>query len=281
MNKPGSTIKREYLYTKDDFAYIRDLVHKEVGIHLKDVKQDMVYSRLARRLRALQFSSFEQYCRYLNNNIEQELVHTINAMTTNLTHFFREGHHFNLLTQTIIPDLVKEQPGGKRIRIWSAGCSTGEEPYSVAISVLDALPNHSQWDIKILASDVDTDVIEKCRTGIYDRNRIDPIEDRHTMRWFKQHSSSPDQVIVDDQLKKLISFKQLNLIDHWPISGPFDVIFCRNVVIYFDKPTQQKLFKRFYELLAPGGYLFLGHSEQLGEMQKNFILLGKTSFKKS
>jgi len=278
--QPKSKVQREFLFTEDDFNFIRKLVYKVSGIHLSDVKQDMVYSRLARRLRVLKFKKFEEYCQYLDNNHESELSHAINAITTNLTHFFREEHHFDLLKQTILPDLSKQQPRGKRLRIWSAGCSTGEEPYSIAISMLDALANHSQWDTKILATDLDSNVIEKCRAGIYDKKRIDPIEDRNAKRWFRPHKDKPNQVIVDDELKRHITFKQLNLMEHWPIKGPFDVIFCRNVIIYFDKPTQQKLFNRFHELLAPGGHLFLGHSEQLGNFQKNFTLLGKTSFKK-
>ena len=279
-NGTDSKIKREFLFTENDFKFIRELVYKVSGIHLSDVKQDMVYSRLARRLRVLKFKRFEEYCQYLDDNHEAELSHAINAITTNLTHFFREEHHFDLLKGTILPELSRTQPRGKRLRIWSAGCSTGEEPYSIAISMLDALPNHSQWDTKILATDLDSNVIEKCRAGTYDSKRIDPIEDRNAKRWFKPLANKPNQVIVDQELKKYITFKQLNLMEHWPIKGPFDVIFCRNVIIYFDKPTQQKLFNRFYELLAPGGYLFLGHSEQLGEFQKNFTLLGKTSFKK-
>jgi len=275
-----SKVSREFLYTQEDFEYIKKLVHEESGINLSDAKQDMVYSRLARRVRALKIADFKQYCNYLDSHHQDELVHAINAITTNLTHFFRENHHFDLLKQQIIPEIVKQQPRGKRIRIWSAGCSTGEEPYSIAISLKDALPNYSQWDCKILATDLDTNVIDTCNAGVYDNKRIEPIDERNAKRWFSPHPSHANRVIIDNELKKDISFKQLNLINDWPVKGPFDVIFCRNVVIYFDKPTQQKLFARYYDLLAPSGYLLLGHSEQLGQIQEKFNALGKTSFQK-
>ncbi len=273
-------VRREFHFTEEDFNYIRELVYKVSGIQLSDVKQDMVYSRLARRLRTLKLTRFSDYCRYIEDNYGQEITNTINAITTNLTHFFREEHHFDTLKQRIIPELIKNQPRGKRLRIWSAGCSTGEEPYSIAISLLETLPNVSQWNAKILATDLDSNVVATCKAGIYDKQRIDPVEPRLASKWFSDCSENANRVIVDDKLKEYIAFKRLNLMNDWPIKGPFDVIFCRNVLIYFDKPTQQKLFSRFYELLAPEGYLFLGHSEQLGEFQKHFTLLGKTSFKK-
>lgn len=275
-----SKVQREYHYTKSDFEFIKKLVYKVSGINLSDAKSDMVYSRLARRLRALKLTDVKSYCNYLETHQEDELEHAINAITTNLTHFFREKHHFDLLKSRIIPEVVKNQPRGKKLRIWSAGCSTGEEPYSIAMTLKDALPNYSQWDCKILATDLDTNVIETCIAGEYEEKRIEPIEERNAKRWFKAHPSRARYMNIDQELKKNIAFKQLNLMDEWPIQGPFDVIFCRNVVIYFDKPTQQKLFARFYDLLAPGGYLFLGHSEQLGQFQSNFDVLGKTSFKK-
>ena len=281
MEQSKGKVKREFLYTEDDFKFIKDIVYKESGIHLSDIKQDMVYSRLARRLRALNLKRFDDYCRYVEDNFAAEIGHTINAITTNLTHFFREEHHFDMLKGTIIPELLKNKPRGKRLRIWSAGCSTGEEPYSIAMCLKDTLPKSNDWDAKILASDLDTTVIEKCRSGIYDVKRVDPIEDKSVKRWFRPQDATGKNVVVDDELKQMITFKQLNLMDPWPVKGPFDVIFCRNVIIYFDKPTQQKLFARFYELLAPGGYLFLGHSEQLGAFQKHFDLLGKTSFRKT
>ena len=274
------SIKREFLYTEEDFKFIKDIVYDVSGIHLSDVKQDMVYSRLARRLRALKLVTFKQYCRYLETHRQDELTNAINAITTNLTHYFREVHHFDRLRTDILPELSRQQPRGKRLRIWSAGCSTGEEPYSIAMTVRDALPNYSAWDSKILATDLDSNVIAHCREGIYDIKRIEPVDKNMANKWFKPVPNKPNLVSIDAELKRDITFKELNLMNAWPINGPFDVIFCRNVVIYFDKPTQQKLFKRFYDMLAPNGYLFLGHSEQLGDHQKHFELLGNTAFQK-
>ncbi len=256
------------------------MVYNVSGIHLSEVKQDMVYSRLAKRLRALNFKSFKEYCQYLESNFDKEVGNTINSITTNLTHFFREVHHFDTIKNTIVPELVRTQPRGKRIRIWSAGCSTGEEPYSTAMSLVDSIPNISQWDVEILATDLDTNVVEHCKAGVYEKRRIEPIDERNVKRWFKPIEGKRERVIIDDELKKYITFKHLNLMDKWSFAGPFDIIFCRNVVIYFDKPTQQKLFARYHEMLAPGGYLFLGHSEQLGAYQKYFDVLGKTTFRK-
>lgn len=282
MSKPReSSIRREFEYTQADFDYIRKLVYDISGINLSDVKKDMVYSRLARRLRALGLPNFATYCKYLDSHRSDELVNAINAITTNLTHFFREHHHFEKLKNEVLPELITKKPRGSRLRIWSAGCSTGEEPYSIAMTVRDAMPNFKSWDAKILATDLDSNVIAHCNDGVYDVKRIEPVDEKLVRKWFKPMPDNSNKVKVSPDLASDITFKVLNLMDHWPIRGPFDVIFCRNVVIYFDKPTQQKLFKRFYDLLAPGGYLFLGHSEQLGPIQTQFQALGKTSFRKS
>ena len=276
----NASLRREFIYTREDFEYIRKLVYKVSGISLSDVKQDMVYSRLARRLRVLSIPTFKEYCQFLENNQDIELTNAINAITTNLTHFFRENHHFESLKKEILPKLIINKPRGNRLRIWSAGCSTGEEPYSIAMTVREAIPTIKQWDAKILATDLDSNCVDHCKAGVYDIKRIEPVEDHLVKKWFTKLPENPNKVQVSSELAADITFKQLNLMDQWPIRGPFDVIFCRNVVIYFDKPTQQKLFQRFYNLLAPGGTLFLGHSEQLGTFQDNFESLGKTTFKK-
>lgn len=276
----NASLRREFTYTKDDFEYIRKLVYKVSGISLSDVKQDMVYSRLARRLRVLNIPTFKEYTQYLESNHDLELTNAINAITTNLTHFFRENHHFESLKNEILPGLVASKPRGNRLRIWSAGCSTGEEPYSIAMTVREAIPTIRQWDAKILATDLDSNCVAHCKEGIYDIKRIAPVQDLLVQKWFKKLPDNPNKVQVSSELASDITFKVLNLMEQWPIRGPFDVIFCRNVVIYFDKPTQQKLFQRFYNLLAPGGTLFLGHSEQLGAFQEKFEALGKTTFRK-
>ena len=271
---------REFEFTLKDFYYLRTLMHEVSGIHLSDAKQEMVYSRLARRLRHLGFKTFAQYCRYLQEEEHDELIHAINAITTNLTHFFREKHHFESLRTEIIPEILSKQPRGKRLRIWSAGCSTGEEPYSVAMILSEFRRELSDWDIRILATDLDTNVLNHCRAGIYERSRVEPIPDATVKRWFKPIAKQPEYLKIDHNLQEQIAFKRLNLIRDWPFKGPFDVIFCRNVVIYFDKPTQQRLYRRLHEKLGTGGYLFLGHSEQLGAYNDKFEPLGKTTFRK-
>ena len=281
LKQTRAALKREFEFTDKDFEFIRRFVYEHSGIKLSDIKKDMVYSRLARRLRALKLTKFSQYCDYVQANETSEMGHMINSITTNLTHFFREGHHFDLLKSDIFPGLSRKQPRGKRLRIWSAGCSTGEEPYSIAITMLNSFPGIASWDSKILATDLDTNVLEHCKAGRYDKRRIEGLPSDITSKWFIQEPVAADKVSVVPKLQEFISFKQLNLmLNRWPMHGPFDIIFCRNVIIYFDKPTQQKLFQKFYDLLAPGGYLFLGHSEQLGEFQNRFELLGKTAFKK-
>ena len=276
----NASLRREFTYTRNDFEYIRKLVYEVSGISLSDVKQDMVYSRLARRLRELSIPTFKQYCQFLETNQDIELTNAINAITTNLTHFFRENHHFDSLTKDILPNIVTNKPRGSRLRIWSAGCSTGEEPYSIAMTVREAIPSIKQWDAKILATDLDSNCIQHCKAGVYDIKRLDPVEPKLVSKWFTKLPDNPKKAQVSSALASDITFKQLNLMDQWPIRGPFDIIFCRNVIIYFDKPTQQKLFQRFHSLLAPGGTLFLGHSEQLGAFQEHFESLGKTTFRK-
>ena len=166
------------------------------------------------------------------------------------------------------------------MRLWSAGCSTGEEPYSLAITLKEAMTKQTNWDVKILATDLDTNVLNHCRAGIYQASRVEPIPEAMVRRWFKPVPKQADYMAVSRELQKEIAFKRLNLIEDWPFKGPFDAIFCRNVVIYFDKPTQQRLYRRLHEKLAPGGYLFLGHSEQLGDYASHFESLGKTCFRK-
>ncbi len=246
----------------------------------------MLYRRLTRIVRERKLNSFADYCQLLREQGEQEKDFFINAITTNLTSFFRENHHFEYLTTEEIPALIKskaaEANGKKRLRFWSSASSTGEEPYSLAITILEAMKSDlSMWDIKILATDIDSNVLAKGKAGIYDVNRIEDIPQKLKQSYFFQGcGKSSDSVKVHDKLKNLITFKQLNLLHDWPMKGPFDAIFCRNVIIYFDKKTQIELFARYYELLAPGGLLFLGHSENLGNYQQYFSNVGRTIFRK-
>lgn len=270
---------REFEFTAKDFAFIRDLVGERTGIVLSEHKINMVYSRLARRLRQLNMDSFQDYINMLKEGNDAELVEFTNALTTNLTSFFREKHHFDFLAKKVIPDLLKTRTN-RRIRIWSAGCSTGEEPYTLAMVLSECIPNIKTWDVKILATDLDSNVVQKGKNGCYDAERINGITRERQKKWFHPDPSNKDNVIVNNALKELITFKQLNLLHQWPMKGPFDFIFCRNVVIYFNKDTQKKLFDRYAGLLAPDGYLFIGHSESLHKVSDRFHLLGNTIYSK-
>jgi chemotaxis protein methyltransferase CheR len=199
-----------------------------------------------------------------------------------LTAFFRENHHFLYLKNTIIPQLIKQNALSKRIRIWSAGCSTGEEPYSLAITLKQSIPDIDQWDIKILATDLDANVVAHGKAGIYRADRIEGLDENVKRRWFKRGTGDNDNAVkVAPELQELITFKRLNLLHDWPMKGPFDVIFCRNVVIYFDKDTQRVLFDRYANILKPEGHLFIGHSESLYKVSTRFDNLGQTIYKRN
>lgn len=268
---------REFHFTENDFLEIRQLVKTSTGINLGESKYNMVYGRLTKRLRALNLDNFGDYRAYLKKSGEQELIELTNAITTNLTAFFRENHHFERLATEILPEMLERNRQERRLRIWSAGCSTGEEPYSLAITLQESVPKG--WgDIKILATDLDSNVINHASTGIYTNARIEGIDDRRSKRWFEKVDH--DHIQVSQQLRDMITFKQLNLFHNWPMSGPFDVLFCRNVVIYFDKPTQRELFDRYAEIIRPGGYLIIGHSENLFKTSERFENLGNTVYRR-
>ncbi len=271
-------IRRDFEFSDRDFVRIRDLVKQHAGITLTEAKKDMVYSRLSRRLRHLGITSFSEYCRLVEDEASGELVNFTNSITTNLTAFFREQHHFDYLANTLLPRLRKEKAGSRRLRIWSAGCSTGEEPYSLAMTVLENLPAHEHWDVKILATDLDSNVLETAQRGIYTMDRIKGISNQRLKRWFLKGRHNKDAVRVNPELQELISFRQLNLLRPWPFRGPFDFIFCRNVVIYFDKPTQKILFERYADMLELNSHLFIGHSESLFKVTDRFKLIGQTIY---
>ncbi|MBU8541070.1 CheR family methyltransferase [Falsiroseomonas tokyonensis] len=265
----------EVSLTDQDFGRIVALVRQHSGIALSDSKRDLVYGRLRRRLRALRLGSFAAYVAVLEGpDGAEEQVRMINAITTNLTGFFREPHHFDHLAQSILPKLPR---GQRRLRIWSAGCSSGEEPYTIAMTLRSAMPDLDSWDARILATDIDTDMVAHGEAGRYAADRASAIPP-HLRRAHTQAVGS--QVEMGAELKSLISFLPLNLLQAWPMRGPFDAIFCRNVVIYFDKPTQRILFDRFAEMLCPGGHLFVGHSETLYRVSERFQHLGRTIYRK-
>ncbi|NWF92203.1 MAG: protein-glutamate O-methyltransferase [Syntrophaceae bacterium] len=245
---------------KEQFERISQLVYHLAGIHLHAGKQELVNARLTKRLRALGLKNFDAYMEYLESGSHQgELVAMIEAMTTNKTSFFRESQHFDYLRERILPELK-----ARRIRIWSAGCSSGEEPYSIAIVLNEAIQNISLWDISILATDLSTRMLARARKGVYEINQLREVPAVLVSKYFTCVETNPvRRYQVNESIRRHVHFARLNLMEAWPMRGPFDLIFCRNVMIYFDKPTQGRLVNRFWKLLKPGGYLFVGHSESL------------------
>jgi len=273
---------REFEFSDANFERIRQFVSEHTGIVLTDKKKDMVYGRLSKRIRKGGFGSFEAFIDALDAGDEEQQDFMINAITTNLTAFFRENHHFEYLAESVIPELVAKKGHNKRLRIWSAGCSTGEEPYSIAMTLKESLPNFDDWDIKILATDLDANVVAHGKAGIYREDRITGLPDERIKRWFRRgRGEQSDMVKVSSELQEMISFKRLNLLHEWPMNGPFDFMFCRNVVIYFDKETQRVLFDRYADILAPDAHLFIGHSETLYKVTTRFDSLGKTIYRKN
>lgn len=270
---------REFDFQDKDFQRVKKIVYEFAGIDLNDSKKNLVYNRLSKRIRFLQMSNFSQYLNYVEQQGEEEFVHLINAITTNLTFFFRENHHFEYLAKTVLPELIKLNASTKKIRVWSAGCSTGEEPYSIAITLKESVP--AGWDAKVIATDLDSNVVNTGMKGVYKIDRLKGVSEERKKRWFLKGKGSQDGYVkVKPELQEVIEFGQLNLMDEWPLKSGIDVIFCRNVVIYFDKPTQSKLFNRYADLLREDGRLFIGHSESLYKVCDRFELLGQTIYKK-
>ncbi|RYE59792.1 MAG: protein-glutamate O-methyltransferase CheR [Hyphomicrobiales bacterium] len=265
----------EISLSEREFSRIKSRVYTVAGISLSDAKRTLVVSRLSKIVRALNLPSFDAYVDYLEKGASavdgQEFV---NALTTNLTRFYREDHHFDHL-KTYVAGLIQEKPRGQKLRIWSAGCSTGQEPYTIGMDLLGAFPELKRWDFRILATDIDTAVIAKAARGIYPENELSGLSPERA-RPFQRLGDG--NVQVPQAAHELVSFKPLNLIAEWPMKGPFDAIFCRNVAIYFDKPTQGMVFGRFGKLLAPEAFLYIGHSENLGSGGEGFRLVGKTIY---
>lgn len=269
---------REFEFTDDDFQSIALLAHDMMGLKLAQQKKYMVYARLSRRLRKLSISNFADYLEVVKDSDSGELQHMINAVTTNVTGFFREGHHFDHLAQTVLPFLIKNNAHDKRMRFWSAGCSTGMEAYSMALTIA-GMPALRGWDIKILATDIDTNVLKIGSRGVYPEAQAARIPPALAAKFVTSHPDN-DEIEMDQAVRDLVHFKHLNLMDSWPLKGPFDVIFCRNVVIYFDKKTQVRLFDRFADVLKPGQWLYIGHSENLFDVTDRFEMIGNTIYRK-
>ncbi len=270
----------EFEFTDEDFNYITKMVHDKTGISIQPHKKTMVYSRIAKRIRLLGLKSFKEYTNFLSSpDVGNELVDFVNALTTNLTKFFREMHHFEHLKKVSIHDRLEKNSSDKRLRIWSAGCSAGMEPYSIAMTLRDAMPNVDSWNAKILATDIDTNVLNTGMNGEYKIEELENIPKKYQDEYLKMNPTS-GKIMMSQKIKNLISFKQLNLMEPLPMKGPFDIIFCRNVVIYFNKDTQKVLFNKYADILADGGYLYIGHSESLHNVSNRFQLIDKTTYRK-
>jgi chemotaxis protein methyltransferase CheR len=279
---PATARTREFEFSDEDFRSLRDLVRQVTGITLSEAKRELVYGRLSRRLRSLSLGSFREYRALLAGpEGKRELGEFINAVTTNLTAFFRESHHFDYLRQHLFAPIANDGRR-RRVRIWSAGCSSGEEPYSIAITLAESLPDWQRHDIRILATDLDTDVLARAATGLYPEDRIRGLSPQRLARFFTETEERGKRMWrFDPQLASIISFRQLNLMHALPMRGPLDAIFCRNVIIYFDKDTQRELFTRIAPLQAPGALLFLGHSESLFKVSEEWDLIGKTIYRRA
>ena len=271
----------ESVLSTSAFNRIASLAHREAGIVLSRSKESMVKSRLTRRLRELKIKDFDSYIDYLEqDSSESEMSHFISALTTNVSHFFREDHHFHTLRTDIMPRLQAKLELGKSVRIWSAGCSNGQEPYSIAMTLLEFNPNINKHDIKILATDIDPEVLSCALEGAYSGALTSGLPDSFINKYFEvQKTDNEELLTIKPGVRDLVSFRKLNLHAKWPMSGSFDVIFCRNVVIYFDDDTQTQLYRRFANSLTDCGWLLLGHSERLGDdVSKLFKSVGVTTY---
>lgn len=271
-------IEGEIPLSDREFARVKARVYAEAGIALSDAKRTLVVSRLAKVLRALGIVSFDDYLDYLEHEGSAEDAQTfVNALTTNLTRFYREDHHFTHLVGHV-GELIRHKPRNERhrLRIWSAGCSTGQEPYTIALSLLQAHPELKRWDFRILATDIDTNVIAKAAHGIYPEGELTGLSGDRAAPFERPGNGT---IRIPEAVREIVAFKPLNLIlPTWPMKGPFDAIFCRNVAIYFDRDTQGTLFTRLGRMLTPGGHLYIGHSENLGTGGDAFRLVGKTIY---
>lgn len=267
MSAAGATARSERLnegefaFRREDFDDIAGILYDSAGIYLPETKSALVYSRLVKRLRALNMSSFMDYCALIKApEGEKERAQMRDCLTTNVTRFFREQHHFDHLRRTVLPPLIKRAKSGGRVRIWSAGCSSGQEPYSIALTILSEMPEARGSDIRILATDISSSILATARTARYLAEDTADIPGDLKNRWMEKDG---EHFVFDDAVRAMVAIKQLNLMENWPMKGPFDAIFCRNVVIYFDEQTQSRVWRRMVPLLADGGALYIGHSERV------------------
>ncbi|CAN1724022.1 chemotaxis protein methyltransferase [Hyphomicrobium sp. 1Nfss2.1] len=276
-------IEGEFPLTKDDFRQIADIAYNDAGIDLAESKASLVYSRLAKRLRALHLESFQSYCSLLmREEGTAERQEMVAALTTNVTRFFREPHHFEHLKTHVLPPLVSLARSGAPVRIWSAACSSGEEPYSIALTILSVMPDAASLNVRVLASDIDPNVLQRGEAGIYSDAATVSIPVDARKRWFKSVDGRDGKSWrVGEEMRRLVAFRKLNLIGPWPMRGPFHAIFCRNALIYFKEATQVDIWCRFAPLLVPGGRLYIGHSERVfGDAAPLFVNEAITTYRR-
>ncbi|KPF42136.1 protein-glutamate O-methyltransferase CheR [Rhizobium sp. AAP43] len=272
----------EYPLTRRDLNEIAAMIYSDAGIALNDSKASLVYSRLSKHIRNLGLSGFRAYCQLVSSpEGAAERREMLSHLTTNFTRFFRENHHFEHLRDEVLPGLIARAKSGGRVRIWSAASSDGQEPYSIALTVFQAFPQVLDYDFKILATDIDPKILAIARQGAYDDQALETVSPAIRKQWFSEvEIGGRRKHQVDDRLKRLITYNELNLMAQWPFKGQFDVIFCRNVVIYFDEPTQMRIWTRFADLLPVGGHLYIGHSERVsGDIKNDFDNIGITTYR--
>lgn len=268
----------EFLLTREDFRQIAAMIHADAGIHLPESKAALVYSRLAKRLRLLGVANFRDYCALVaHGGGVDERQKMLAALTTNVTRFFREPHHFEHLAKNILPPLIEGARRGGRLRLWSAGCSSGQEPYSIALTLLSLMPDAGDYNIKILATDIDPYMLAEGQRGLYTETTMSDVPASLRSQWFapvsdggKRNEPTPIFGAVAG-LRELIVFRELNLFGIWPMKGCFQAIFCRNVAIYFEEDAQMELWSRFALKLSPGGVLYIGHSERIAGSAAHFF----------
>ena len=253
-----------------DYARLCDLIYRQAGIHLGGGKQTMLEARIKRRLKALELTSYSDYCDYLfgHQGLKEEITHLIDVVTTNKTDFFREPRHFSFLVDKALPELTSQSAGGRPLLVWSAGCSTGEEPYTLAIVLSEYALTHSGFRFRILATDISTTVLAKAEMGVYANDVVGPVSTPLQRKYFMRgRDPGSKQMRVVPELRRLVEFSRLNFMDaDYGLSEKADAIFCRNVIIYFDRPTQERILQKLCNCLLPGGYMFVGHAEALHDM---------------
>ncbi len=253
---------------QQQFERIQQIVHRQSGINLQAGREDLVQSRLSNRLASVGMDSYEQYVKYVDSEPSgKELAAMIDVLTTNKTGFFREIQHFDYLRK-ISKNLLKK---GRRVQIWSAGCSSGEEPFSVAMLLLEQVPELDPQNVQILATDISSRMLARAREGVYTQQALNGVPPMLLRKYFTRLHAVPSRVYrINDNVRSIVRFARLNLIGEWPMKGPFDLILCRNVMIYFDGPTADRLMHRLWELLAPGGHLLAGHAEHIRDSSERF-----------